>query len=207
MVNFDVKESPRLQSSKPTASRIRNNLIFKLGVDVERSSCQAAKREPSRGSLLGKVQLSKEPLKYKEETVEENPEGGLWIIPSLFMRKPSLESEPSLSSSFSSRESSSLTDCSRSRKLSFNEDVAVCPIPMRNEYSKRIKDKLWSSPEEMMLNAHRNSVEFAAEGWDWRSAMEDENMYRSVQTNELIHPVHVEQQQQQQQQHAKGNGI
>jgi hypothetical protein len=199
MVAHDAKGAPRLQRPKPEASRIRNNLIFKLGVDAERSG-QAVKREPSRGSLLGKVQLSKEPLKYKEEEASEtNPEGKLWGLASFFMRKPSLsETEASLSSSFSSRESSTLTASSQTKRLKFNEEVVVCPIPMRDEYSNRIRDRLWSSPEDLMLNAHRNAVEFAAEGWDWRNTMEDENMYRCVSTNELIHPVHVERQQQQQ---------
>ena len=185
------------RSNGPEANRIRNNLIFKLGVDIDRSS-KEVNREPSRGSLLGHVQLSKEPLKYKTDEESKQQEDGSWSLTSFFLRKPPMpEAEASLGSSFSSSSvSSSPTETSQQRRLTFNEEVAICPIPMRNEYSKRVKERLWPSPEDMMLNAHRNTVEFAAEGWDWRNSMEDENMYRCVATNELIHPVHIEQQQQ-----------
>ena len=87
---------------------------------------------------------------------------------------------------------SSNTEGTTIRKLTFNEEVSVCPIPKREEYSKRIRSHLWSSSHEMMLNCERNSIEFAAEGWDWRNSLEDDQMYRCVATNELIHPVHVE---------------
>ena len=112
----------------------------------------------------------------------------------------SLEDSPSLSSSVSSEHdlnSASVksigSESCTSRKLKFNEQVEVCLIPKKEEYSKRIRVHLWNSPEEMAANAHRNTLEFAAEGWDWRNVMEDENMYRCLATNELIHPVHIEQ--------------
>jgi hypothetical protein len=191
--------SSRLQRPISSSSRIRSNLMFKLGVEAERYTEKVQKRAPSRGSLLGNVQLSKEPLKYKEEEDESRPAGSsLWGIVSIFTRQAYLSetegAEAPLSSSLSSQESSTSSEGSRPRRLTFNEEVSVCPIPKRDEYSKRIREWLWASPEEMMLNAHRNSVEFAAEGWDWRTVMEDENMYRCVETNELIHPIHIEQQ-------------
>jgi hypothetical protein len=125
--------------SEPEASRIRNNLMFKLGVESDKS-CQEVQREPSRGSLLGNVRLSKEPLKYVEDEGVAATEGGrLWNIASMFTRRASpSETEPPLSSSFSSRESSCPTEGSQARRLTFNEEVAVCPIPKRDEYSKRI---------------------------------------------------------------------
>lgn len=191
-------ESSRLQRPISSSSRIRSNLMFKLGVEAERYTEKIQKRAPSRGSLLGNVQLSKEPLKYMEED-ESRPAGSsLWGLVSIFTKQASLSetegAEAPLSSSLSSQDSSTSTEGSQPRRLTFNEEVSVCPIPKRDEYSKRIREWLWASPEEMMLNAHRNSVEFAAEGWDWRTVMEDENMYRCVETNELIHPIHIEQQ-------------
>lgn len=196
MVIHDVVNTAhRPQKPQQAASRIRNNLIFKLGVDIEKYGFEVRNREPSRGSLLGNVSFSKEPLKYKkDETVESKPD--FWGLTSLFTRKVSMaENGGSIGTSCSSRNSSNLSESSESRRLTFNEEVVVCPIPKRDEYSKRIRNQLWVSPENMMLNAHRNTVEFAAEGWDWRNTMEDENMYRCVSTNELIHPVHVEQRQ------------
>ena len=97
----------------------------------------------------------------------------------------------------------------RQRRLSFNEEVSVCPIPKRNEYSNRIRQHLWYSAADMVKNAERNALEFASEGYDWQNVIECDEMYRDIKTNELIHPVHVEyhfqQQQQQQQQQQNHN--
>ena len=42
-----------------------------------------------------------------------------------------------------------------------------------------------------MQNAARNTIEFHAEGWNWRSVTEDEDMLRHTITRELIHPIHL----------------
>ena len=52
----------------------------------------------------------------------------------------------------------------RKKSLSFNESVNVVPIPMRTEYSNRLKARLWSSAHEISENAARNAIEFASEG-------------------------------------------
>jgi len=78
------------------------------------------------------------------------------------------------------------------RKLQFNEEVAVVPIPMRTEYSKRIRSRLWSNAEEIHENAARNSFEFASEGWNWRNVREDDDMFVCSISGELVHPVHYE---------------
>ena len=53
---------------------------------------------------------------------------------------------------------------SRKRKVNLNSDVCVIPIPMRTEYSDRIKERIWTSANELYQNTVRNTVEFAAEG-------------------------------------------
>merc|ERR1719223_1398489 len=53
----------------------------------------------------------------------------------------------------------------RSRKISFDDSVDVMP----------------------------NAVEFAAEGWDWRSVTEDDGMFVCTVSGELVHPVHCQQ--------------
>ena len=51
---------------------------------------------------------------------------------------------------------------------------------------------MWTAGAELMQNAARNTIEFHAEGWNWRSVTEDEDMLRHTITRELIHPVHLQ---------------
>jgi len=82
---------------------------------------------------------------------------------------------------------------SRGKNLIFDDSVAVVPIPMRTEYSDRVRSRLWSNRYEIHENASRNAVEFAAEGWDWRKVTEDDGMFVCTSSGELIHPVHCQQ--------------
>jgi hypothetical protein len=77
-----------------------------------------------------------------------------------------------VSSSVSS--SASIQSKSQKKRISFNDEVCVAQIPMRNEYSDRVRSRLWSNRFEIHENATRNAIEFQAEGWDWRSVVEDE---------------------------------
>jgi hypothetical protein len=60
---------------------------------------------------------------------------------------------------------------------------------MRKEYSDRIRKELWCDRNEFMDQMNRNTIEFAAEGWDWRMVAEDEDMI-VCGNGELVHPIH-----------------
>lgn len=96
------------------------------------------------------------------------------------------------SSSSSSSSPSAFEKSKPKRSITFNESVDVVPIPMRHEYSDRIRSRLWSNTIELYENAARNHVEYASEGYDWRNAADDEQMYICRTTGEKIHPIHYE---------------
>lgn len=82
------------------------------------------------------------------------------------------------------------TTASASNKVGFADIVSVVAIPMRTAYSSRIKARLWSDRSEIHENVRRNTVEFAAEGWNWRNVTEDDGMFVCSVSGALIHPVH-----------------
>jgi hypothetical protein len=51
-----------------------------------------------------------------------------------------------------------------------------------------MKQQIWSCREGVHKNAARNSIEFAAENWDWRQVVGDEDMILTQMGK--IHPVH-----------------
>jgi hypothetical protein len=77
---------------------------------------------------------------------------------------------------------------STAASIQFSSEVMVVPIPSRHEYSNRIRKFLWSDGAEIQENAERNRIEFAAEGWDWHTVLEDDDMYVDADTGELVHP-------------------
>jgi hypothetical protein len=158
----------RIRNRPKSSLRLRSNLLYKLGVVP--NPPQKLKSTAS-ASILGNA------VEYTELTKfgEEDP-----CTATVF--------------SFDETEYEQLeTPKSGRRKIQFNEDVNVMPIPMRTEYSSRIKKRLWSGNSEIFANAQRNTLEFAYEGWDWRSVKEEAQFSRSVESGHLLHPVHCQQ--------------
>ena len=60
---------------------------------------------------------------------------------------------------------------------------------MRTEYPSMVRERMWSSASELSQNAARNTLEFAAEGFNWRNVADDEQMVHSP-SGERIHPIH-----------------
>eukprot|EP00557_Chaetoceros_sp_GSL56_P004822 CAMPEP_0176490392 /NCGR_PEP_ID=MMETSP0200_2-20121128/7843_1 /TAXON_ID=947934 /ORGANISM="Chaetoceros sp., Strain GSL56" /LENGTH=205 /DNA_ID=CAMNT_0017887689 /DNA_START=11 /DNA_END=628 /DNA_ORIENTATION=+ len=101
--------------------------------------------------------------------------------------------EPAINKSSKVEVSAQKNKKDKKSKITFNDDVSVAHIPMRCEYSDRVRSRLWSNRYEIHENATRNAIEFQAEGWDWRSVTEDEGMFVCTSSGELIHPVHCQQ--------------
>jgi len=76
------------------------------------------------------------------------------------------------------------------RRVSLHSDVRVISIPSRTDYPSLVKERLWSSATELSKNAARNTLEFAAEGFNWRNVADDAQMLSSS-SGERIHPIHA----------------
>jgi hypothetical protein len=143
----------------------------------------AGKTPPPNRSLLSNVRM-KEELKYdSDEDAELNnsaPEQTNSNYSRFFgKQQPSQTSE----------QPKNFAHIPRRRRLIISTEVEVVPIPMRSEYSNRIKERMYSNRVELSENAQRNVVEFEAEGWDASTVLDDENQfYKCPLTGELIHP-------------------
>ena len=160
-------------------------LLLGGGNDNLSSAQSAAAAAVSSRSLLSNVRF-KEELKYdSDEDVEPYPYSANEAYARFF------GTSKQQSSSADNSKTNKVT-IPRRRRLVFSDDVQVVPIPMRSEYSNRIKDRMYSGRAELSENAQRNVVEFEAEGWDASTVLDDESQfYKCPLTGELIHPVHL----------------
>jgi hypothetical protein len=74
-------------------------------------------------------------------------------------------------------------------KVSFGATVLVRSIPHAKDLSARVKRTLWMPPRELEEAIHRNSIEFAAEGWDWHNATGEADFV--LIGTQYIHPAHI----------------
>lgn len=77
------------------------------------------------------------------------------------------------------------------KNVIFDEKVNVVMIPKRNEYSSRISKLLWCKGNELKELVHRNTIEFAYEGWNLDGVITEEDFFISYDNGDLIHPVHL----------------
>jgi len=79
----------------------------------------------------------------------------------------------------------------RRRSVHFNHKVSIVPIPSRASYTPYTQSRLFIGNKEMIRNAQRNEREFVYEGFDWRNAVEEDQMYSSLRmdADELVHPA------------------
>lgn len=99
--------------------------------------------------------------------------------------------DPTCSLSLSTRSSGTLSFGSTKqtkRGVSFQASVAVHTIPSHKQYSDRIRNTLWTPEKVMRQDIARNCAEFVAEGWNWRTCVDEDEMVNY--NGEMIHPVH-----------------
>jgi hypothetical protein len=147
-------------------------------------------KTPPNRSLLSNVRM-KEELKYdSDDDADANSNSNQSSTSNNYARFFGLNK--SNNNNNNTEPNPNLKQIPRRRRLLFSENVEVVPIPMRSEYSNRIKERMYSNRIELSENAQRNVVEFEAEGWDAATVLDDENQfYKCPLTGELIHPVHL----------------
>lgn len=184
--------------------RVANNKSMEKQAQAGSSSAAAALSNLSPSCAC--VGTYSEPLKYDNEVNHNNNNNKSVVKPktksSFFNRflggaTHQLQEEQQAESNTDSNNIKSLGEPTNrtigfeeNKGICFDETVVVVPIPMRNDYSARMKKRLWMNRLELLQNVHRNSIEFAAEGYDWHNVTEDDGMYKCSRSGKLIHPVH-----------------
>ena len=169
-----AKVDLKVSSSK----QIRTRLLLNLGISGNTSAPAAttSNENSSRRSCLNGTPFV-EPLKYNRLCEYDD------AAPS--------SSPTSIAVDIANVGGPRINKCRKTKSaISFDELVSVLPIPHHEAYSDRIRSRVWSDRFEIMSNVRRNTIEFAAEGWDWRNVVEDEMLHPCPDTGERIHPVH-----------------
>lgn len=175
--------APR-QSSISSASRIRSRFLSTIGIlDESKQSLTRSHGIRTRTSLLRTSRRFCEELKADHGLPDEK------LIIDCRDVEDTTCSTASLDTTLTSCGSFTPSHCEgRARCVSFGTLVEVVPIPSHHDYSPRIRNVLWNDSRELQSNAIRNYVEFIAEGWDWKSVVDESDMVNI--NGELVHPVH-----------------
>ena len=191
----DIESLPHLASMSDTSSLSSSRSIRRIRREEPRD-------QDSRGSSHVAHYLV--PLKFEQESKD----GNTAHLPHLMSIG---ETSSSLSTSSLSGESGGgrisdppsqarrirdITPSGKSRPrrpvcVRFDPSVTVVPIPSHRSFDRRMRSWLHATKDEMSSNIARNTLEFTYEGWDWRNAIEEVDMYVRKASGELVHPAHV----------------
>ena len=140
-------EAPASPKLKPASSQqVRTKFLSVIGIESSAVTEHAATPPKARHMMRKEwTHPRQEQANRFEETLKYNKEDDVLYSPK---RKNSTSNE----------------DKKKRKAISFNQTVKVVPIPKRDEYSNRVRSRIWSNAVEIHQNATRNSIEFAAEG-------------------------------------------
>ena len=140
-------EAPASPTLKP-ASDVRTKFLSVIGIEESAASAAEHAATPPKARHMSKewIHPRQQQATRFEETLKYNPE------------------EEELYAPKRKQMDTSNAGQKPKKKITFNTTVKVVPIPMRDEYSNRVRSRLWSNAVEIHQNATRNSIEFAAEG-------------------------------------------
>ena len=145
--------------NKKTNSQVRDKFFRRIGVaGTDPNDFCKQKRENADGTTdpsiptrdLQKVPRYSTQLKYNRQDEKKRMER----LERLQQRNAAASAEEN--TSVSSSESPSSAKKSKPKRCTFDETVKVVPIPKRNEYSDRIRSRLWSNTIELYENAGRS---------------------------------------------------
>lgn len=148
--------------NKKTNSQVRDKFFRRIGVAGRTDPNDFGKypRESADGTVdpctptrdLQKVPRYSTQLKYNRNDEKKRMER----LERLQQQRSAAAASADKNSSVSSSESSSKAKKSKPKRCTFDETVKVVPIPKRNEYSDRIRSRLWSNTIELYENAGRS---------------------------------------------------
>ena len=78
----------------------------------------------------------------------------------------------------------------RTYTIQFDPSVIVISIPSHRDYTPQTRSALHSTEMETLSSIERNTKEFTYEGWDWKCAIEEENMIFDSGSGKFIHPIY-----------------
>jgi len=95
-----------------------------------------------------------------------------------------------------------VTSAASHRAVRFMDKVECLDIPSHRDMDPATKQLIWSSSDQVHMNAQRNSMEYHSEGRNWMKATEEEDMILDDVTGEYVHPATWDELQLERYQHA-----
>ncbi len=169
--------------------KIRSRLLNKLGIyHQEASSSSSIDNAAQRRQRL----LRAHGLGPMTSMASSPPDGSAvhWLLDNVVPFEEPLKGDHDYA------RSPKLNTIDKPTKIHFNDKVSVVLVPSRHEFSERIRSRIWMNRYELAELQERNVLEFTAEGWNWESVVEDDQMFLDSVSGEMVHPIHVQMLQQ-----------